>query len=132
MEPPFGSVWVAQRGLWAVIAVGGTGDSWGSGCGPCIRLPLGGTPGSGSPSLSRQPHPPPELLTERLPDLCQDVRFEGVRQAVTTGHDLDQVLGKPVLFWYSSWVWESVLLVSRCVRVMLRLLVLRSPYTPVL
>ena len=53
-------------------------------------------------TCSRQPLSPPELLTDRLPDLCQDVRLEGVRQAVPTGHDLGQVLGKPVLFWYSS------------------------------
>ena len=64
------------------------------------------------------------LIPDGLPDLCQDVRFIGL--------DLGQVLGKPVLFWYSSWVWESVLLVSRCVRVVLLRLVLRSPYTPVL
>ena len=53
-----------------------------------------------------------------------------------TKDHLSQVLGQTVrelvLFWYSSWVWESVLLVSRCVRVMLRRLVLRSPYTAVL
>ena len=72
------------------------------------------------------------LIPDGLPNLCQDVRLEGVRQAVPTGQDLGQVLGKPVLFWYSSWVWEAVLLVCRCVRVVLLLLFLRSRYTPVL
>ena len=107
-DAPFGSVWV--------IAVGGTGDSWGSVCGPCITpTPGREPPGSGSPSACDPISCTVRLIPNGLPNLCQDVRLEGVRQAVPTGHDLGQVLGKPVLFWYSSWVWESVLLVSRCV-----------------
>ena len=132
-DAPFGSVWVSPEG-----SLGGNCCRWDRGLlGFCMWAMYTPTPG-GNPRVgftftcSRQPHSPPELLTDRLPDLCQDSRFEGVRQAVPIGHDLGQVLGKPVLFWYSSWVWESVLLVSRCVRVVRRRLVLRYPSTSLL
>ncbi len=36
-------------------------------------------------------------------------------------------IGELVFFWYSSWVWGTVRVLRRCVRVMLLRLALRSP-----